>query len=444
MDAPANPTNENFASLIELERAARRAQSQMALGYVMVNETRRLIPYRQAVLLQTKGASVNIAALSDLPCVDRNTPYVQWLQKVATTVWKSEKGQRKHRVQPQHLKKAQSDDWAEHLPEQLLWVPLRTEKEPVRAVLMIAAEQPFHGGHAVLIDHLAETYGHAWRLFGAKPRRLLATRRTLWLTAALLVLLLLTTKVHLTALAPVEIVARQPFVVTAPIPGAVHEITVRTNDKIAPGHLLARLDDTEQRNQLALARKASEVAAEELARARRGAFADANSQALIAELSAQLKRHEAQVRYARERLSKTRLVADREGVAVTQSPEEWQGRPVAAGEAIMLIADPNRVQARIMLPVKDAVMLKDDARVRLFLDSDPLQPLEAKMERAEYTPELTPQGNYAYRLSARLQDEQKPLRIGLRGSAKLYGAKVNLAFFLFRRPITYFRQVTGW
>ena len=40
-------------------------------------------------------------------------------------------------------------------------------------------------------------------------------------------------------------------------------------------------------------------------------------------------------------------------------------------------------------------------------------------------------------------DENKLPRIGLRGTAKVYGSKVSLFYYLFRKPITFMRQLIG-
>ena len=45
-----DPKLRGFSTFLQLERAARHAESVEALGFVAVNETRRLLNYRQAVL----------------------------------------------------------------------------------------------------------------------------------------------------------------------------------------------------------------------------------------------------------------------------------------------------------------------------------------------------------------------------------------------------------
>ncbi|MCW4629909.1 hypothetical protein [Marinomonas rhodophyticola] len=50
----------------------------------------------------------------------------------------------------------------------------------------------------------------------------------------------------------------------------------------------------------------------------------------------------------------------------------------------------------------------------------------------------------AYRIVADIHGDIKPPRIGLRGTAKLYGDEVSLAYYLLRRPLTFIRQFLGF
>ena len=52
---------------------------------------------------------------------------------------------------------------------------------------------------------------------------------------------------------------------------------------------------------------------------------------------------------------------------------------------------------------------------------------------------MTPEGIMAYRFRARFDAAATP-RLGLRGSAKIYGPQRSLAIWLLRRPIATIRQ----
>ncbi|MGE4416254.1 MAG: HlyD family efflux transporter periplasmic adaptor subunit, partial [Marinobacterium sp.] len=133
------------------------------------------------------------------------------------------------------------------------------------------------------------------------------------------------------------------------------------------------------------------------------------------------------------------------GVAVLDDPMEWRGRPVKVGERIMLVADPEQIELEIMLPVKDSIVLSPGADIKVFLDNDPIHAWSAVLRHAAYEPRSTATQEVAYRLIADLTGDNQMLpRIGLKGTAKIYGERVSLFFYLFRRPLTSLRQWIGW
>ncbi len=102
-----------------------------------------------------------------------------------------------------------------------------------------------------------------------------------------------------------------------------------------------------------------------------------------------------------------------------------------------------------MLPVSDAVNLDTGAEVRIFLNIRPDSPLSASLRQASYEAQITSEGILAFRLKAslnnpvRLSSPKSSYRIGLRGTAKIYGKEVTLFYYLMRRPLTALRQRVG-
>lgn len=56
---------------------------------------------------------------------------------------------------------------------------------------------------------------------------------------------------------------------------------------------------------------------------------------------------------------------------------------------------------------------------------------------------MSPGGVLGYRLKAALAAGTAPPRIGLRGTAKIYGDRVALIYYLLRRPLAAARQFFG-
>jgi hypothetical protein len=161
-------------------------------------------------------------------------------------------------------------------------------------------------------------------------------------------------------------------------------------------------------------------------------------------LQARLEQQRAETGYLRDLLARIELRAARDGIAVFDDPNEWLGRPVTTGERILLVADPARVALEIRLPVADAIRLEPGAEVRLFLNTDPGAPVPAVLEQAGYRAQPGPDGVLGFRLKAQFPAGAAPLRIGLKGTAKLYGEQVTLAQYLLRKPISALRTWLGY
>ena len=432
-----------FARLMDLESEVRNASNGQLLHLVLVNRTRSLLPHRQAFLFKEK--THRCLAVSDLPKVDGNSPMVQWVQDLVRGI-SPEKRQTCHALSWDDVSPENQKSWSEYAPETLIWLPLKGTRLGEMGGMLFAFDSPPKKNDMVLLEHLGETFGHALQVFRSpKPFAGLKARPPGKLKLALLalVVLLLCSRVHLTRMAPAEIVPRNPIQVTAPLDGVVKGIEVAANETVEKGDLLARMEDRTWRHEYTMALKALAVARAEYQRAERSAFKDTDSQNLLAELKAQVASRQAQATQAKDRLDRTQIRATARGTAMVPRPEYWKGRPVRTGESLLEIADPQQVEVQILLPVKDALLMKARNRVRLFLDADPLAPLEARFHHAQYRAEPVPQGHYAYRLTARLAPDTTPPRMGLRGTAKLYGPKVSLFYFLFHRPLTWLRQNTG-
>jgi hypothetical protein len=143
-------------------------------------------------------------------------------------------------------------------------------------------------------------------------------------------------------------------------------------------------------------------------------------------------------------LDRIHVAASRGGLAIYDDPNDWIGRPVTVGERLLEIADPNQAELEIWLPVADAITLKPGAEVEFFLNVSPGAPLQAKLRQASYEAAQSPSNLLGYRLKATLDDPAQMPRIGLRGTAKIYGDRVTLLYYLARRPLAAARQFLGW
>lgn len=450
MQLSQQENNKHISVLLELDHAVRRAESLQSLLFIMVNQTRRLVPFDQAVFLAATDnqKKAKVQAISNIATVDRSSPFVHWVERVARREDKKLTRLVSHRISTDDMTENDLADWNDFSPPNIYWLPLVAPLQGSVGTLWFARAEAWSDKELVLLDHLALSFAHALQVF-IRPYRFTQLLQTFLKKPVLLLLFVLIVgvllvPVHLTALAPAEVVPIEPYVVSSSMNGVVEKILVKSNAQVVSGQPVVQLDDTEMDNNAAIAAEALEVSMVQLEKAGRGAFANASNREILAELTAQVDLRRTELEFAREGLKKTLLISEKDGVAVVTQANAWAGRPVNIGEKILLIADPGKVELEIMLPVKDATLLAKGSRVRIFLDSTPLAPEDARLIRSEYESYQTEAGILSYRITASFIDPAYHPRIGLRGTAKLFGKKVSLFYYLFRRPITTVRQWTGW
>ena len=173
-------------------------------------------------------------------------------------------------------------------------------------------------------------------------------------------------------------------------------------------------------------------------------FTDASSRHELGIARAELALRLGERDYAKELLDNAEIRAVMDGIVIFPDKRELIGKPAVVGERLMEIADADRVEVRVALPVADAIVLKQGARTDLFLDSEPLSSRRARIARSDYKARPSDGDILSIGVTAKFEDESRPLpRLGVRGTAKIYGESVSLGLYLLRRPLSALRQWVG-
>ena len=436
-----------LGTLAQLARRARHAATVAELGFLMVNETHALLPYRQAALWRRDAAGLgSVLALSGTPAIERNAPFLLWLERVLAALDRGRKSAAPLPIGAAELPADLGEEWADWLPARGLVVPLAGPDETIRGALLLVREQPWQEGDCRLMAELADAYGHAWAALEGKRRRswrALLRRDRRVAAAALAVFAAMWIPVTQSALAPAEIVPLDPTVVRAPLDGVIDRILVQPNQEVSAGQELLGLEPSQVQNRLDVALKARDVAEAEYRQAAQQAVFDDKSRQQLAILKGRFEQRQADVAYEQSLLARLKVKAERPGIAVFDDASDWTGRPVSVGERILTIADPAKAEIEVRLPVADAINLEPGAEIALFLNIAPEQRIVARLRYASYEATVGPDGALSYRLKASFIGTGKPPRIGLKGTAKIYGDRVTLFYFLMRRPIAALRQWVG-
>ena len=432
-------------ALLKVEADARDAANERDLIFLIANETRKLTRARQIFVLRPGlRGNLEVRGISSLPAVDRNAPLVIFIEQL---VARHAKNNALENPCTLGLETESEGSIAASYPfRSLVWLPLKHGGNAPEGGIVLAREEPWSEPDLVIANRLTAAFAHAWRAL-TRGRRKRAWNFSRWQAAMAVLLLaaLLCIKVPLTALAPAEIIARDPFVVAAPIEGVIEAILVEPNQAVKNGDVVVKLADTTLKNRFEVAARDVQVAEARLKQSNQVAFNDPRGMHEIGIARAELALKIAERDFARDLLSKAEIRAQRDGLAIYSDKRELVGRPVAVGERILEIADEAALEVKIELAVSDAIALAPGARVKVFLDSDPLKPWAAAVKRADYKAKIGDNDVVAFRVVATLNaDDGRPLpRLGVRGTAQIAGDDVPLALYLFRRPITFLRQWLG-
>ena len=446
---------ENISKLLQLEHNCRNCESIKELYYQIVNETRNLVNYSQGVLLTIDfSGKYKVVGISDIPVVDSTSPYVQWIENIIIDLNNNEKSKDIFVVDTKtDLKQIDLKSMHEFSPSNILFIPLKSIKEnrEINYILLLFKEEKWIEKDILILKHLSSSLSYflfAMRSTGISQilRKISFKNKYLKISIFLLIILMFL-PVKLSVLAPLEVEAKNPYVVTSPLNAVIEEVKVFPNDKIEKEQLLVKFDDVDFNNNYLVAKRTLDVANAQLHTVKQSSFFDATQKSQISQLESQVKLKEAELNFAQEQLGKKKIYAKEDGIAIINNPNDWKGKPVTTGERVFLIAKPQSIELKIMLPVSEAIFLEENALVKAFFDNDPTNSWSGKVKYVSYKPELTEQNVLSYKITADFDDIKENgyiPSIGLRGTAKIYSKKVTLFFYLFRKPITATRQWIGW
>jgi hypothetical protein len=438
--ADTEATMAGLQTILQIERDSRRAKTVAALQFLIANETRRAIGARQVFVLA--GAErPKVTAVSSLSSVERQSPVILWIEAETRRLLASTDG-----IAPIEATLAPTDGVGEVFPfRQALVMVLAHRAGHRHGAIMALRETAFTQAEAMMLQRLGETFSHALgALVGKRQGLLLGRRKPLVAVACAAGLVALgMLPVPMTALAPIEVVPRSAIVVSATLDGAIEQVAVDPNQPVKAGDVLFRYLDAQARGALDVANREVAVAEARLRQVSQLAFVDPTAKRDLAVAQTELRLKRAERDFASDQFERTVVRAGTDGIAVFADKRELLGRPVTIGQRIMEIADPDQTQFRLQVPADDALVLNSASRVRVFMDSDPLNPVQARIVRSSPMARAADGSALTFRSDAELANGGVMPLLGHRGTAQISGDTVSLAFYLLRRPLAGLRQRTG-
>lgn len=433
----------------ELTRGIVQAATRDELHLVIANRVRGLVGARQVFVFRT-GAAATLAAISDIPAVNRRAPFTQDIERIVSILLKSGDLDRSRIFRIDGSAADLAPELDSYPFKDLSWTPFAGPMGPAGGMLC-ARNGIWNSAHVEFLEAVAAACARriaeldagsarrlpAWARLPAGRGRIAAIATAAGIAA-------LCFPVAMTVSAPFTVASRDHAVVSAPMDGVLGEILVEPGAALKAGQPVARFVDLVQQNQVAIARREVELGEAMLRRASQMSFDEEDGRRQLGPTIAELEVKRARLKLAQEQSERATVLAPGDGIAIFTDAKSLVGRPFAIGERILDIADPSRLQFEISLGVADSIALEEGAQVRLFPDSSPLRSLPATLSQISYQAEPDAAGRLSYRLVATTGGEGRvPLKLGTGGVAKVYGRTVPLVFYLFRRPVTAVRQWLG-
>jgi hypothetical protein len=435
---------------LDIESQVRAAKSLDELHLIIANETSKIVDARQVFVFSGTNQQ-KLKAISDLPGVERSAPLAEEIERTVSFLGASGELASTRDFEIPHYGEDHRSALEQYPLRYLLWVPIHSPFNGVIGGMLLARDREWTDPEALALSQIADVYAYTADVLRPKARShvISALAKRLGkrhLVAAVLALgLFLAWPVSMKTLAPFEIAARDPFIVSSHIDGVIESVLVDPGENVVEGQAVVRFTDTVYRNALEIAQNELAIAEAKLMQSNQLAFNSSDGRRELGLALADISLKQARLDLAREQLAHTTIHAARDGVAIFADKQKLIGKPVTIGEQVLLIASSDEAEVRIRLPVADSIFLEPDARALLFLDSDPLNAREAAIEHINYQATPSANGDLAYEVMARMKDTGDDLpRLGVQGTAQVYGRTVPMAFYLFRRPLTFARQRLGW
>lgn len=425
-------------------------ESKEAFQFIMLNDTIHVIKYDRAVLwsFDDRGLA-KLQGISGQSTFNKNAPQIKKWEKLVSQLHALDEA---CELKEEHF--SDHTAWREFLgsSSKILWLPI-IKKSKVGWGLWLElgpdfADKTIHKDFLALLQSTLITgYAAVYSRFGTAWEHVSIGLKKKWVrnTVLALLLILLIVRIPIRIAAPCEVVAQDPFIVTAPLEGIIKEILVKPGQQVKPDQILAEYDKRVALQNLKAAKKQVQVSQSLVDRSETLGLSDANALSELSVLTLKLQKDKISLDLAEYQTSLLDIKAPIAGTVIMDEPEEWRGKPVRIGEKIMILGTPEKSKVRLWIPESDNIPLDFNRAIKVILNVKPEYTYYAKL--TYIANESILHDNYIPSFSADAEWEKplpEDLKLGLKGTAILYGERVSLAYFLFRKPWLTLRNILGF
>lgn len=435
-----------LAQINQLQLKAFQANNVRELSFIIVNDTREIIPYDRAILWECIDNKYQIANISGQVTLSKTSDLILTLNQLVSEI--------KDPATPQLLTNESfsegNKEWnkfREQFPKHLIfWHPIKDKDGKVVMALWLEGWEalPWKVEHLNMLHFLGEGFATSYEKF--KSKITLKKNLKKFLPWAFLTLFLLSfiIRVPLRIVAPCEVIPKDPIVITTPLEGEIEEIKVKHGQLVDQGDVLFTYDKKLPGHSTAVAQKELDIAQQDYERAHNLGFEEAKSQNEMEILRQKALKEKIKLEFIKKQDLLLDVKAPLGGTIDIEKPDDWRGKKVGIGEKVMIIYDKNNTKIQIFIPENDKIPLDKERKVKIFLNNSPEKSYEANLTYISSYTTVSNTNIVNFIAEAEWVNIENDIQPGLKGTAVLYGEKVSLIYWLLRKPFNTFREFTGY
>ncbi len=429
-----------LATISRLGLKAFSTKSRQALIFLMLNDTIQVIRYNRAVLWSFDRQGHHLLGISGEATPNKQSELTKILSNVIDSI--------EDLKEPTILTDEQLGDYQrlKIKPQaSVVWLPIMVQDELKLGLWLERWDGPtWQFDEIEILTFLMQNYGAAWDKFDQRRLFVPTFSRTKAIAIGAVFLLLLLIRVPLRVVAPCEVVPSNPILITAPLEGIIEEIEVEPGQFVHEGDVLFQYDSRLPEEDLKLAEKQVQIAQAEIDKASALAHIDPEALSSLSVLQLKLKKERNLLNLARYKHGQLNVKAPINGTVIIEDPDEWRGNPVKIGEKVMMLSDPKDTKVKIWIPESDNIELNPEEHVKVILNVQPDKTYQAQLIYISSYSTLTDKSVPSFIAEANWIGNHNDTKLGLKGTAILYGENVSVLYWMTRRPWTYLRHTMGW
>lgn len=432
-----------LAAISRLGLKAFSTKSHQSLIFLILNDTLQVVRYDRAALWEIdEKKKCRLIGISGESAFDPKTSLAHQLKQIVEQISPLDQSQ----ILSQELLEPYVTGYGQKNTS-VVWLPIKAGDKLKLGLWLERWEGPkWQYDEIEILSFLMQNYGAAWEKFDHRFHlSLQPLKKPIYGLLALLFLLSFIIQIPLRIVAPCEVIPTSPVLITAPLQGIIESINVEPGQQVKKGDVLFEYDKKVPLDELQVVVKQVNVIQAEIQRAFGLSRKDPNSRAELGVLQERLSKERKNLEAARYKASKLVVTSPIDGVTIIHDPDEWRGNPVQVGEKVMMVSDPNQNRVRIWIAEADNIDLKPESEVRVILNIHPNTTYYAILDYVALAVTMSEANIPSFIAEADWKEDNPPgVKLGLKGTAILYGENVSIFYWILRKPWTYIRRSIGW